>query len=112
MPQPIVRWFTPPELSCPDLRQRARALWLVTWPFLAVVTVLLGIAVLVEPETLARRATTIAAVGVLVILMHTISRAGRPILASWIFVLGCERACVSARAPQRLLADRYQRAHT
>ena len=88
MPQPIVRWFTPPDLSCPDLRQRARALWLVTWPFLAVVTVLLGISTLVEPETLARRGTTIAAVGVLVILMHTISRAGRPILASWIFVVG------------------------
>ena len=84
----IVRWFTPPELACPDLRQRARALWLATWPFFAVVTVLLGIAVLVEPETLPRRVTTVAAVGVLVAFMHTISRAGRPVLASWIFVVG------------------------
>jgi hypothetical protein len=75
-------------LSPFDLRQQARALWLVSWPFLAVVTVLLGIAVIVEPATLARRATTVAAVGVLIAILHGISRAGRPVLASWILVLG------------------------
>jgi signal transduction histidine kinase len=84
----IVHWFGPPDLSPADLRNRARALWIVSWPFFAVVTVVLGIAVLVEPHTLGRRAVTIAAVGVLMILLHTISRAGRPLLASWILVLG------------------------
>jgi signal transduction histidine kinase len=87
-PQSIFRWFAPPELSRPDLRRRARALWIVSWPFFAVVTVVIGIAVLVEPHTLARRGTTVAAVGVLMTLLHTMSRAGRPVLASWILVVG------------------------
>jgi signal transduction histidine kinase len=84
----IFRWFAPPELSRADMRSRARALWIVSWPFFAVVTTVLGIAVLVEPNTLPRRAATIAAVGILMILLHTISRAGRPMLASWTLVLG------------------------
>ena len=84
----ISRWFAPPEMSRLDVRSRARALWLVSWPFFAVVTVVLGIAVLVEPHTLARRATTVAAVGLLISLLHSISRAGRPTLASWMLVLG------------------------
>ena len=84
----ISRWFAPPELLHPELRRRARALWIVSWPFLAVVAVVLGIAVLVEPHTLVRRATTIAAVGAIVLVMHSISRAGRPVLASWILVIG------------------------
>ena len=86
--QSIVQWFGPPDLPSPDLRSRARALWIVSWPFFAVVTVLLGIAVLVEPYTLARRTTTIAAVFALVIVLHAISRAGRPVLASWLLVIG------------------------
>ena len=86
--QSIFAWFAPPELSRPDLRRRGRALWIVSWPFFAVVTVVLGIAVLVEPHTLARRSTTIAAVGALMTFLHTISRAGRPVLASWILVVG------------------------
>ncbi len=52
------------------------------------ITAVLGIASLVEPGTWARRAVTVAAVGFLTILLHTINRAGRPILASWILVLG------------------------
>jgi signal transduction histidine kinase len=84
----ISRWFAPPDLLQPDLRRRARALWIVSWPFLAVVAVVLSIGVLVEPQTLARRATTIAAVAAIVLVMHTISRAGRPVLASWILVIG------------------------
>jgi hypothetical protein len=87
-PQSIRHWFAAPELSRPDLRRRARALWIVSWPFFAVVTVVLGVAVLVEPDTLARRSVTIAAVGALMTLLHTISRAGRPVLASWILVIG------------------------
>src|SRR5215813_2965984 len=83
-PQSIYQWFAPPELERPDLRQRARALWILSWPFFAVVTVLLGIAVLVEPHTAARRATTIGAVGALMAVLHAISRAGRPVFASWI----------------------------
>jgi len=61
---------------------------MVSWPFFAVIAVVLGIAVLVEPHTLARRAITIALVAVLMIVLHTISRAGRPVLASWILVIG------------------------
>jgi hypothetical protein len=57
-PLSIVHWFAAPELSRPDLRRRARALWIVSWPFFAVVTVVLGVAVLVEPDTLARRSIT------------------------------------------------------
>lgn len=86
--QSIFQWFGPPVLSPPDLRRRARALWIVSWPFFAVVAVGLAIAVLVEPHTLQRRAVTIAAVGVLTIVLHAISRGGRPTLASWTLVLG------------------------
>jgi signal transduction histidine kinase len=50
--------------------------------------VLLGIAVLVEPQTLARRATTVVAVGGLMTVLHMTSRGGRPVLASWILVTG------------------------
>ena len=84
----IVRWFGPPNLERPDLRRRAYALWLVSWPFFAVVAVVLSMAVLVEPGTLARRATTIGAVGALVVGLHLVSRSGRPVLASWMLVLG------------------------
>jgi signal transduction histidine kinase len=84
----IYRWFAPADLSSPDLQRHARALWIVSWPFFAVVVVVLAIGVLVEPHTLGRRATTIAAVGALITLLHAISRAGRPALASWILVIG------------------------
>ena len=86
--QSIFRWFAPADFPCPDLTRRARALWIVSWPFFSVVVVVLAIAVLVEPHTLGRRATTIAAVGTLITLLHAISRAGRPALASWILVIG------------------------
>ena len=84
----IYRWFAPPDLAPPDLRRRAHALWIVSWPFFTVVAVVLGIAVLVDPHTLPQRATTIISVGVLVTALHTISRAGRPMLASWMLVIG------------------------
>jgi signal transduction histidine kinase len=87
-PQSIVQWFAPPELARPDLRQRARSLWILSWPLFVLVTVLLGIAVLVEPDTVARRATTVGAVGTLMAVLHAISRAGRPKLASWMLVIG------------------------
>jgi signal transduction histidine kinase len=87
-PQSIVRWFAPPELPRPDLRERARSLWILSWPLFAVISVLLTIAVLVEPYTAGRRATTIVAVGVLVAVLHAISRAGRPVVASWMLVIG------------------------
>lgn len=85
---PLPKWFGAPELPQPELRRHARTLWLVSWPFFAVVMALLTIGVIVEPATLARRATTIAAVGALTTLLHIISRAGRPVLASWMLVLG------------------------
>ena len=96
-PRSVFRWFAPPDLPHPDLRRGARALWVASWPFFAVVTVMLGIAVLVEPQTLGRRAITIAAVGALILILHTLSRAGRPVLASWILVLGLS-AIVTQRA--------------
>jgi signal transduction histidine kinase len=86
--QSIFQWFAPPQFARVDLRHHARALWIVSWPFFAVVTVLLGIAVLVEPHTLVRRAVTIAAVGSLMTVLHMTSRAGRPVLASWMLVSG------------------------
>jgi len=86
--QSIFQWFAPPEFARVDLRHRARALWIVSWPFFAVITVLLGIAALVEPHTLVRRATTVVAVGGLIAVLHMTSRAGRPVLASWILVSG------------------------
>ena len=84
----IPHWFAPPELPSTTLSRHARALWLVSWPFFAVVTVMLAIAVFLEPSTLARRTGTVLAVGTLVAGLHGVSRRGRPILASWIFVLG------------------------
>ena len=84
----LVDWFGAPGLQRPDLARRARSLWIMSWPFFAVVTIVLGIAVLVEPDTLARRATTVAAVGALITILHAISRSGRPTLASWILVIG------------------------
>jgi len=86
--QSIVRWFAPPEFARVDLRNSARALWIVSWPFFVVIAVLLGIGALVEPDTLMRRATTVAAVGCLMTVLHMTSRAGRPVLASWILVGG------------------------
>jgi len=80
--QSIYQWFAPPELERPDLRERARALWILSWPFFAIIAVVLGIGVLVEPYTAARRATTIGAVGTLMAVLHAISRAGRPVFAS------------------------------
>jgi signal transduction histidine kinase len=81
-------WFAPPDLPSADLRRRAHALWMVSWPFFAVVALVLALAVMVEPQTLARRATTVTAVGILVAILHAISRRGRPTLASWVLVLG------------------------
>jgi signal transduction histidine kinase len=97
LPEPFVRWISPPLLSHPDLRRRARALWIVSWPLFAVVAVILGIAVIVEPDTLARRAVTVGAVGVLVLFLHFVSRSGRPVLASWMLVIGLT-AIVTQRA--------------
>jgi signal transduction histidine kinase len=84
----ILRWFGPPELPHPDLRRRAHALWIVSWPFFAVVTIVLAIAVAVEPDTFLRRLITISAVGALVSFLHIINRSGRPVLASWVLVIG------------------------
>jgi hypothetical protein len=61
---------------------------MATWPFFAVVTVVLGAGVLIEPDTLTRRLTTIVAVGILISILHLISRRGRPMLASWLLVMG------------------------
>ena len=84
----LIRWFAPPTLATSEDTRRAHALWLASWPFFGVVTGTLAFAVAVDPETLSRRAITIAAVGVLVALIHEMSRRGRPVLASWMLVIG------------------------
>src|SRR4029079_5764637 len=66
----------------------ARAVWLLSGPFFAIIAVVLGIGVLVEPYTAARRATTIGAVGTLMAVLHAFRRAGRPLFASWTLVTG------------------------
>ena len=73
----LLEWFGPPKLGRPDLQRRARALWVLCWPFFAVVAVTLSVAVLVESDTLWRRVTTVTAVGTLMLLLHAISRTGR-----------------------------------
>jgi signal transduction histidine kinase len=88
MPHSALFFFAPPVPKRVELRSQARALWLVSWPFFAVVAAVLGVAVLVEPYTLARRASTVIAVGALVTLLHAVSHRGRPILASWMLVIG------------------------
>lgn len=82
----IPRWFSPPNLSEPDLRRRAHALWMMSWPFAGLVTLLLGVAVLIEPDTLGRRAITITSLSAVVVALHWLSRTGRPRLASWLLV--------------------------
>lgn len=86
IPSSLFRWFAPPQFGRDDLNRGAHALWMASWPFFGVVAVLLGFAVLVEPSTLARRAVTIAAVGIVVTVLHALSRSGRPVLASWLLV--------------------------
>jgi signal transduction histidine kinase len=85
---PVLRWFGPPVLAGSEDTRRAHSLWMVSWPFLLVVIVLLSALVAVEPETLTRRAVTMASVGILVAGLHELSRRGRPVLASWILVIG------------------------
>src|SRR4051812_29919088 len=84
----MLRWFAPPDLLRPEPRRRARALWLMSWPFLAIVASVLAVAVVVDPATIWRRAITVTAVAMLIAILHAISRAGRPVLASWILVIG------------------------
>ena len=81
-------WFAPPLLTTPEATRRAHSLWVVSWPFLAVVAVILSIAVLVQPETLERRAVTISATAVLVAILHELNRRGRTTLASALLVSG------------------------
>ena len=47
---PIVRWFNPPVLQTPESTRQARSLWMVAWPFLGVVAVVLTIAAAIEPD--------------------------------------------------------------
>src|SRR3982751_6495957 len=93
----LLSWFAPPELPSLELRQKARSLWIVSWPFLAVVVAMLALAVMANPATLSRRATTVAAVAIVVIMPHLISRNGRPELASWLLISGLT-AVVTQRA--------------
>lgn len=82
------RWIAPPRLATRDLTRRAHTLWIIKWPFFAVVAVVLSIAVAVQPETLARRAITIGVVGLLVAALHELNRRGRTRQASWALVTG------------------------
>ena len=84
----VIRWFAPPRLDTVESTRRARRLWMMAWPFFAVLTTILGLAVAVEPATLGRRLVTITSVGVLIAVLHELNRRGRTTFASWMLVLG------------------------
>lgn len=94
---PIMRWLSPPVLSTAGTTRRARAFWTVAWSFFALLTALLGAAILATPETAARRGTSIMIVGILVLGLHVLNRRGRTAAASWILVVGLT-AIVTQRA--------------
>jgi len=94
---PIVRWFSPPLPASTPSARRARALWMVSWSFFGVLTVLLAAAIAVTPATFARRGTSIIMVGLLVLILHAFNRRGRTDAASWMLVLGLV-AIVTQRA--------------
>jgi signal transduction histidine kinase len=85
---PMMRWFAPPVLATVDTTRRARALWMIGWSFLALLAFLLAAAIIATPETLVRRGTSIALVGLLVLFLNVLNRRGHTRLASWMFVLG------------------------
>ena len=85
---PIVSWFGPPIMSSTESTRRARALWSVSWTFFGLLALTLILGSFVTPSTVVRRAVSIGAVGVLVLLLHALNRRGRTALASWILVLG------------------------
>jgi signal transduction histidine kinase len=85
---PMMRWFAPPLLTTVETTRRARGLWLVGWSFFALLAFLLVAAIIATPETLVRRGTSIALVGLLVLFLHALNRRGHTRVASWIFVLG------------------------
>jgi len=85
---PVLRWFAPPSLLTAEDTRRARILWTVAWPFLAVVAATLAMAVALEPATLGRRVVTVTAVALLVATLHEVSRRGRTVLACWMLVVG------------------------
>jgi signal transduction histidine kinase len=85
---PIIGWFGPPSMASSESTRRARALWFISWSFFGLLAVLLIAASIVTPSTVVRRAVSIGAVGVLVLLLHILNRRGRTALASWLLVLG------------------------
>jgi len=85
---PMMRWLAPPVLTTGETTRRARALWMVGWSFFALLAFLLAAAIIATPETLVRRGTSIALVGLLVLCLHVLNRRGYTAVASWIFVLG------------------------
>jgi signal transduction histidine kinase len=85
---PVLRWFAPPLLPTLDSTRRARALWRVSWSFFGVVAVLLSAAAVATPDSMSRRLTSIALVGLLVGLLHVLNQRGRTGVASWLLVLG------------------------
>ncbi|HUX33430.1 MAG TPA: ATP-binding protein [Gemmatimonadaceae bacterium] len=83
-----LRWFDAPAPTSPEASRRARALWKLQWSFLGVLATLFGVATVLMPQTIGRRAVSILAVAALTLVIHAINRAGRTNLASWLLVLG------------------------
>jgi len=94
---PIVQWFGSPHLASTPSARRARALWMISWSFFGVLTIVLATMIVATPETLVRRGTSIVMVGVLVLILHAFNRRGRTDVASWMLVLGLV-AIVTQRA--------------
>jgi signal transduction histidine kinase len=85
---PLIRWFAPPVFTTPEATRRAHALWIVSWPFLAVVALTLSVAVLVQPETFERRAVTVTATAALIAILHELNRRGHTVLGARLLVTG------------------------
>jgi signal transduction histidine kinase len=85
---PALSWLAPPLLATPDSTRRARALWRVSWSLFGVIAILLIAVSRATPGTMPRRLTSVALVGLLVVVLHVFNRRGHTAFASWLLVLG------------------------
>jgi signal transduction histidine kinase len=85
---PLVDWFGAPRLESGEATRRAHVLWLIAWSFFGLLALMLAAAIVATPETLARRGTSSALVGALVLIIHFLNRRGRTEVGAWALVLG------------------------
>jgi signal transduction histidine kinase/FixJ family two-component response regulator len=80
-----------------EFAHQVRTVRRLAWSAIVVAVVFLAALILEQPDTLARRSSTLAAVLILAFLVLAVNRAGRARLASWLLVAGLT-AIISARA--------------